>query len=148
LLDVPVFLGWLLSVDNGCVSAPYGSPPVVGRLVVDSSFNPMAFLLALTGPKVAINGAAVKVKWGQAAFDLPAGNYYVQVSTRYLGEFGPAQLPVVVYPGQVVTVYYRPAAVLGMNGSLGFQPQKTRGMGVVMALNIAVVLLTVFLVIR
>jgi hypothetical protein len=120
----------------------------MGRLVVHSSFNAMAFLLAFTGPKVMINGQPVKVRWGQAPFDLPAGNYHLRVSTRYLGDFCPAELPVTVYPGQVLTVYYRPAAAMGMNGSIGFEPQKTRGMSVVMTLNIVViVLLILYLVI-
>ena len=111
----------------------YGQPagPPMGRLVVDSSYNPMAFLLALTGPRVTINGQPTPVKWGQAPFDLPAGNYHLRVSTRYLGDFGPAELPVTVYPGQLVTVYYRPPVTMGMKGALGFQPVKTRGMGAV-----------------
>jgi hypothetical protein len=120
----------------------------MGRLVVNSSFNPMAFLLAFTGPKVMINGYATKVRWGQAPFDLPAGNYHLRVSVRYLGDFCPADLSVTVYPGQVVPVYYRPAAVMGMNGSIGFQPQKkTRGMPVIVALNIIAFVLMILLLV-
>ena len=129
-------------------SYPAGPPPAVGRLVVDCSYNPLAFLLALTGPRVTINGHPTKVRWGQTPFDLPAGHYHLRVSTRYMGDFGPAELPVAVYPGQLVTVYYRPPATIGMSGALGFQPQKTRGMGVSMALNVAaIVLLIVFVTI-
>ena len=106
----------------------------MGRLVVHTSFNWMAFLLTLTGPKVTINGRPADVRWGQAPFDLPAGNYHVEVVTRYLGGMGPAALPVAVYPGQLTTVYYRPPAVLGMKGAIGFTPQKTPGMPVLMAL--------------
>jgi hypothetical protein len=129
------------------MTMPPAGPPM-GRLVVDASFNPMAFMLAFTGPKVTINGQPANVRWGQTPFDLPAGNYHVRVCARYLGDFGPAELPVAVYPGQLTTVYYRPPATIGMKGALGFQPQKTRGMSAIMLLNvIAVVLAIVVLVV-
>jgi hypothetical protein len=121
----------------------YGQPagPPMGRLVVESSYNPMAFMLGLTGPRVTINGQPASVRWGSAPFDLPAGDYHLRVSTRYLGDFGPADLPVTVYPGQLVTVYYRPPAAMGMKGSLGFQPQKTRGMSTITVIQVIVILL-------
>jgi hypothetical protein len=119
----------------------------MGRLVVDSSHNPMAFIFALTGPKVTLNGQPTSIRWGQTPFDLPAGNYHVRVCTRYLGEFGPAELPVAVYPGQLTTVYYRPPATVGMKGSLGFSPQKTRGMSAVMAINVIVVILAIIVIV-
>jgi hypothetical protein len=115
----------------------------MGRLVVDSSYNPMAFLLGLTGPRVTINGQPASVKWGQAPFDLPAGNYHLRVSTRYLGDYGPAELPVTVHPGQLVTVYYRPPAAIGMKGGIGFEPQKTRGMAVVTVIQIIAIVLVI-----
>ena len=115
------------------------SPP--GRLVVDASYTPMAFILAVTGPKIEINGQPVTANWGPWPIDLPAGQYNVRVSTRYLGEMGPAQLGVTVYPGQQTTVYYRAPAVMFMAGAIGFTPQPTRGMAAVLALTGVAVLL-------
>ncbi len=129
------------------MTAPYGPP---GRLVVDSSYNGSAFLLAATGPKIEINGQPIKANWGPWPIDLAPGQYQVRVSTRYLGEMGPAQLAVNVYPGQQVVVYYRAPAAMFMAGAIGFTPQPTRGMGPVIALSViafvvffAVVLITV-----
>jgi hypothetical protein len=115
------------------MTPPYGPP---GRLVVDSSYNGMAFMLAATGPKIEVNGQPIKANWGQWPIDLPAGQYHVRVSTRYLGEMGPAQLGVNVYPGQQVTVYYRAPAAMFMAGAIGFTPQSTRGMGAVVGLSV------------
>lgn len=121
---------------------PYGGPPM-GRLVVHTSYNKMAFLFAITGPKVMINGQPASVRWGEAPFDLPAGNYHLRVSTRYLGDFGPAELPVAVYPGQQTTVYYRPPAAIGMKGGIGFQPQQTRGMTAAVVIQVIAIVLFV-----
>jgi hypothetical protein len=115
------------------MNAPYGPP---GRLVVDTSYSGGAFLLAATGPKIEVNGQPIKANWGPWPIDLPAGQYQVRVSTRYLGEMGPAQIAVNVYPGQQVTVYYRAPAAMFMAGAIGFTPQKTRGMGAVIALSV------------
>lgn len=123
---------------------PAGPPPAMGRLMVHTSHSPNFFMLKATGPKVEIDGVPTKVKWGAAPFDVPAGNHNLRVSTRYLGEFSPAQLPVTVYPGQVVDVFYRPSATIGMKGSIGFQPVKTRGMNKVLWLEIMIVILAVF----
>jgi len=121
-------------------SQPGGFAPP-GRLVVDASYSPMAFILAVTGPKIEINGQPITANWGPWPIDLPAGQYNVRVSTRYLGEMGPAQLGATVYPGQQTTVYYRAPAMMFMAGAIGLTPQSTRGMAVVMALTAISVLL-------
>lgn len=112
------------------MSVPYQppAPQGVGRLVVDSSYAGGAFLLAATGPTIEVNGQPVNANWGPWPLDLMPGNYHVRVFTRYFGKFGPEQLNVTVYPGQQVTVFYRPPAMIGMGGAIGFTPQKTRGM--------------------
>ncbi len=112
------------------MTMPYQPPAAqsVGRLVVDSSYAGGAFILAATGPTIEVNGQPVRANWGAWPLDLMPGNYHVRVFTRYLGQFGSAQLNVAVYPGQQVTVYYRPPAFIGMSGAIGFTPQKTRGM--------------------
>lgn len=126
---------------------PAGPPPAMGRLVVHTSYHWLAFMFALTGAKVAINGQPTNVGWGEAPFDLPAGNYHLRVSTRYLGDFGPAELPVAVYPGQQTTVYYRPPAAIGMKGGIGFAPQPTPGMAVAIAIQVVAVLFIIVVVV-
>jgi hypothetical protein len=104
--------------------------PVGGQLVVDSSYSKLLFQLRVTRPKIEINGQPVNAGWGPWMFDLLPGNYQLRVSI--LGA-GPAHISVVVYPRQQITVYYRAPAAMFMAGAIGFTPQRTRGMGVVMA---------------
>jgi hypothetical protein len=126
---------------------PAGPPPAVGRLVVHTSYNGMAFIFGLTGPKITINGQPAKANWGEVPFDLPAGNYHLRVATRYLGDFGPAELPVAIYPGQQTTVYYRPPASWGMKGGIGFAPQPTRGMAASIAIQVVVAVLLIIVIV-
>ena len=118
------------------MSVPYQppAPQGVGRLVVDTSYSAGAFLLAVTGPTIEVNGQPVRANWGVWPIDLVPGNYHVRVFTRYLGQFGSAQLNVTVYPGQQVTVFYRPPAFMGMSGAIGFHPQKTPGTAALLVL--------------
>lgn len=120
------------------MTTPYGyqQPAPMGRLVVHSSYHWLSFLFAITGVKVEINGHPTNVSWGEAPFDLPAGNYHLQVSARWVGRFGTAQLPVTVYPGQLVTVYYKPPSFKWSRGALGFTPQKTPGLAAAIIVNV------------
>jgi hypothetical protein len=119
----------------------------MGRLLVHTSYHPLSFMLALTGPKVTINGQPVNARWGETPFDLPAGNYHLRVATRYLGDLGPAELPVAVYPGQQTVVYYRTPATVGMKGAIGFTPQPTRGMAAVIAVQVVLVVVFVMVIV-
>ncbi|HEX6357160.1 hypothetical protein [Actinophytocola sp.] len=126
---------------------PAGPPPAIGRLVVQSSYPATGFLFALTGVQVEINGQPSKVSWGEVPFDLPAGNYHLRVSGRWFGVFGAAELPVAVYPGQAVTVYYRTPAFKWMRGGIGFTPQQTPGRGWMVAINIVALLFVVYVIV-
>jgi len=115
----------------------------MGRLVVHAKHSWLGFLFALTGIKVEIDWQPTKVPWGQSTFDLPAGNYHLRVSTRWFGVFGAVELSVVVHPGQVVTVYYRPPAAKWMRGVAGFSPLTFRDMRASIAVNIGLVIVLV-----
>lgn len=124
----------------GGYPAPYGGPmapqgaqfppppPGMGRILVDTSYTPLAFILGLTGPTIAINGQPRPMKWGRVPIDLPPGQYHVHVHTRYLMDLGPAEAVLPVTAGQTTPVFYRAPAVMFINGAIGPVPQKTPGM--------------------
>jgi hypothetical protein len=103
------------------------------RIVVETSYFPLNWFLGFTGPTITLNGQPMNVNWGQRIIDLPPGQYHVQVHTRYLGRFGPAEAVVPVGLGQQAPVYYRAPAALLVNGAIGPVPQSTPGIPVLLA---------------
>ncbi|WP_245669470.1 hypothetical protein [Nocardia speluncae] len=104
-------------------------------ITVDCSYTPMAFLLAITKPKILVNGQQVpNTRWGANHIPVGAGNYHVRVATPWLFDMGPAETPVPVQPGQAVRCYYRTPAIIFMNGAIGPVPQKTPGIVVMYVL--------------
>ncbi|MGW4067063.1 hypothetical protein [Nocardia grenadensis] len=113
---------------------PYGQPPRAAPndppgITVDCSYTPMMFLLAITKPKITVNGQRVpNTRWGANHIPVGAGQYHLRVTTPWLFDMGPADIAVPVQPGQAVRYYYRTPALIFLNGAIGPVPQKTPGM--------------------
>ncbi|MDR7300732.1 hypothetical protein [Haloactinomyces albus] len=113
-------------------------PPGMGRIVLDTSYMPLAFLLALFKPGITVNGQPYPVaRWGQNVLDLPPGRHQIQVHVNYLWKFGHAQAFVPVDPGRQVDVYYRSPAVAFGEGAIGPVPQSTPNMALTIVLMVA-----------
>ncbi|WP_280471720.1 hypothetical protein [Nocardia cyriacigeorgica] len=103
-----------------------GDPP---GLTVDASYTPMAFLLAITKPKIIVNGQQVpNTRWGANHIPVGPGQHHVKVTTPWLFDMGPAATAVPVAEGQAARLYYRAPALIFLNGAIGPVPQKTPGM--------------------
>jgi hypothetical protein len=90
---------------------------------------PLAFMLALSGPRILVNGQEVPgTRWGATHIPLGAGQHHVQVKTKWLWDYGAAQTVVPVAGGYTTRVYYRSPAVWLLGGAIGPVPQKTPGM--------------------
>lgn len=113
---------------------PAMPPPGWGRLVVECSYHPMAMLFAATGPNVVVDGVHRGSTWGSTVLDLPAGQHHLHVHTRYLGQFGRADAPLVVAPGQLVHLYYRAPLTIFQRGRLGPTEQRSAGVGMLVAI--------------
>ncbi|MFC8529149.1 hypothetical protein [Nocardia sp. NPDC057227] len=107
-------------------SLPQPDPP---GLTVDASYSPFAFLLAITKPKIQVNGHQVPVtRWGPNHIPVGPGQHHVRVSTPWLFDMGPATASVPVQPGQGTRVYYKAPVVILLNGAIGPVPQKAPGL--------------------
>ncbi|WP_280468448.1 hypothetical protein [Nocardia cyriacigeorgica] len=125
-------------VPNGQPQMPYGAqggpvgqglPGDPPGLTIDASYTPMAFLLAITKPKIHINGQQVpNTRWGANHIPVGPGQHQVKVSTPWLFDMGPATTVAPVSEGQAARIYYRAPALIFLNGAIGPAPQKTPGM--------------------
>ncbi len=111
----------------------YGPPqfqpqPGPQGIVVDSSYFPLGFMLALTGPKIIVNGMEVPMaKWGQTHIPVGPGQHHVRVATKWLWDMGPAETTVPVAEGHTTHVYYKSPAIAFINGAIGPVPQAAPG---------------------
>lgn len=113
-------------------TAPGSGPG--GAVMLDCSYNKLGFFLAFTGPHIRVDGYGRDGSWGQTPIPLPPGTHSIEVHTRYMGQMGPANILVNVYPGQQVPVFYRAPTAIFFKGAMGHQPQSTPGMWMTWAL--------------
>jgi hypothetical protein len=97
-------------------------------IALTTKFNPLAFMLGLFKPVIEINGQRAANAWGRQVIPLQPGQYQVHVHVPYLWRVGPADLPVNVYPGQLVELEYRAPLVAFIGGAMGAPPQKWPGL--------------------
>ncbi|GAB2666560.1 hypothetical protein GCM10027271_27440 [Saccharopolyspora gloriosae] len=118
---------------------PLGPPPAgMGRVVLDSSYTPLAFMLALFKPGVTINGQpGPPAVWGRTVIDLPPGQHQIEVHVNYLWKFGSATAVIPVNAGQQIEAYYKPPMVAFGAGAIGPVPQSTPNVRLVVGLMIA-----------
>lgn len=120
---------------QGQLPPPYGAggpqfqpEPGPPGIVVDSSYFPMAFMLALTGPKILVNGQQVPMaRWGATHIPIGPGQHHVRVATRWMWDMGPADAVVPVAEGMSTRIYYRSPAIAFIRGAIGPVPQSTPG---------------------
>ncbi|WP_263249017.1 hypothetical protein [Saccharopolyspora rosea] len=121
-------------------------PPGMGRVVLDYSYMPLAFVLALFKPSVTINGRPMRGAWSRTPVDLPPGQHHIQVHVNYLWKFGHATAVVPVGAGQQVDVFYRAPAVAFGGGAIGPQPQQTPNLGLAIGMMVGVFVLWLLLI--
>lgn len=118
----------------------------MGQLVLNLRKPRGPLSASMISPRATIDGYPAPVRWEQNAFPVTPGQHHVHVAASYLWEYGPADQPVTIYPGQSVEVHYSPPlATLGVRGRIGFEPQPVAGMAFVVTL-VAIPLLIALIV--
>lgn len=134
---------------GGYPSQPYAQPaqppahtPGPPGIMLDTSYFPLMFILALFGPRIEVDGQQLPDgKWGPAHLPVPPGQHRVRVSTRYLWTFGAAETVVHLAPGESAPLYYKaPAFALFVDGAIGQVPQKTPGLVALLIVSLLPVL--------
>ncbi|MEV5647828.1 hypothetical protein AB0L57_06215 [Nocardia sp. NPDC052254] len=112
----------------GAYGPQFQPQPGPQGIVVDASYFPLGFMLALTGPKIIVNGMEVPMaKWGQTHVPVGPGQHHVRIATKWLWDMGPAEITVPVAEGHTTHVYYKSPAIAFINGAIGPVPQTAPG---------------------
>ncbi|WP_243792799.1 hypothetical protein [Saccharopolyspora gloriosae] len=127
--------------------AAMAPPPAgMGRVVLDASYAPPAFMLALFKPGVTINGQpGPPAVWGRTVIDLPPGQHQIEVHVNYLWKFGSATAVIPVNAGQQLEAYYKPPMQAFGSGAIGPVPQSTPNIGLTIGYLVACVVLGVLI---
>ena len=118
-------------------------PPQQG-IAVTTRYTFVTWLYAVLKPKVFLNGYEMPAwGWGRAVYPTQPGQYHVHVYLPYLipSRVGPADFTAIVNPGQFVELEYKAPLITFSRGSLGPPPQGYNGVGVMIAILVATVLL-------
>lgn len=109
-------------------SGPVGPQgPPLGTIVLQIQGN--ALTSSMVPPSVQVDGHGFSTGYGENPIQVPAGRRHVFVWSQWMRTYGQAHLDVDVPPGGAVRVYYRAPMHQFTEGSIGFEPQKARGMG-------------------
>ena len=89
-------------------------------------------------PTVVVSGHRVNSRFGTMDVPVWAGPNRVDVSTRWMREYGQASLDLVVRPGEVVPVFYAVPWHQFSTGSIGHQKQPRKGLAALVGGFVAV----------
>ncbi|NNG40501.1 hypothetical protein HJ588_14625 [Flexivirga sp. ID2601S] len=92
-------------------------------------------------PKVQIDGYPVAVSYGVNTIPVPPGPHRVSAHATWIVRYGQASYDVDVAPGQTAEVYYAAPFVQFMKGAMGPTKQRRKGVSVLVALIVVVILL-------
>lgn len=109
-------------------------------LVINTKKTPGSFG-ALMKPTAVINGHTVPLNWGDNVIPAPPGVHSIQISCQWLWQIGKAQITVDNTAAPAARVYYAAPWNNFVKGAIGFQPVKNPGLGLMLGVLGAVVLL-------
>jgi hypothetical protein len=122
--------------------APQHPPQGTIRLTIEGN----ELTAGLLTPAVVVSGHRVNSRFGTMDVPVWAGPNRVEVSTRWMREYGQASLDVVVRPGEVVPVFYAVPWHQFSSGSIGHRKQPRKGLAAVVLGTVAFVVIAVLIV--
>lgn len=112
----------------GIVPLLPGQPPAPGAGVLILDAKPVMLSGFLTSPGVTVHGYPLPAKWGENYYQVPPGQYQVNVKVNYIFPFGEGSIPVQVSAGQASKVYYAAPNGVFFQPALGYEPQQNPGL--------------------
>lgn len=117
-----------------------------GYLHVFLQGNPMTSNMIT--PRVRLNGHWMPTHYGENVYPVPPGAWHVDVDAQWMRTFGQAAIDVQVAQGERVRVFYAAPMHQFTTGSIGFVPQRRKGvltfwlvLGIALTIAVLVVVL-------
>jgi hypothetical protein len=89
---------------------------------------------SLIAPTTTINGYPVPSRYGVQDIPVYAGGVRIALQAQWMRTYGQATLDLTAAPGHIIPVFYAPPWHQFTSGSIGFEKQRRKGLGVMIAL--------------
>lgn len=83
-------------------------------------------------PCLLLDGHLVAASYGLNAFQMPAGPHRLELYAQWMRRYGQAQLDVLVPDGGVLDTFYAAPLHQFTTGSIGFERQRRKGVGLIL----------------
>ncbi|MGJ6979654.1 hypothetical protein ACSDQ9_03865 [Aestuariimicrobium soli] len=97
-----------------------------------------AFTSSMVVPTLTIDGHRVNARYGLNTIPVPSGPHHISVVGHWMRAYGQAELDLQVGPGEHVPVYYAAPFHQFTTGNIGHEPQKKKGLGLLLGLVIGI----------
>jgi hypothetical protein len=104
-------------------------PPAYVRLHLQGNV-----LLSMITPKVLIDGQPAPAKYGENLFPVAPGHHVVSAHAQWMWQYGKAEQPVSLAPGDTAEIYYATPVLTFLPGAMGPTKQKHPGMMILLLL--------------
>lgn len=85
-------------------------------------------------PTVSVDGGPTTRQYGTVDVPVAPGMHHVSAESHSLWTYGRAAMNVTVRPGEVVPVFYNAPWNAYVRGSIGFEPQRANGLGLLIGI--------------
>lgn len=106
------------------------APTATVRLTIQGGVMSSSML----APTATINGYPVQSRYGVQDIPVYAGPVRIALQAQWMRTYGQATLDLTAAPGHVIPVFYAPPWHQFTGGSIGFEKQRRKGLGVMIAL--------------
>ena len=91
-------------------------------------------LLSMITPKVQIDGYPAPAKYGENLFPVAPGQHVVAAHAQWMWQYGKAQQPVALAPGETAELWYATPVLTFLPGAMGASKQRHPGMMILLLL--------------
>lgn len=120
---------------------PQGLPAGAALLRINVQGNVMTS--NFIPPTAILNGARRSLSYGANDVAVPPGPLRLAVEMQWMRTYGQAAMDIDVRPGQLIQVWYGPPFHQFTTGSIGYEPQKRKGVGFMVGVLALIPLLVV-----